>query len=197
MTTFGAGLLELAKATALLALPIVVYRGVSSLLHHLVDDEIHQVPIVTSLSRLAGFLAAGLVLAGGLGEQAFRLSEIFTPDSAWDIPTGEFLLKQGNLWSYDLPAITHWALSGDQPAALLAATLAVLSAGGALLLAPQMFARRRHRLQALAVAGVTMVLTAWQLVYLITLALWLIHRANFWSLALIALYIQYRRSRHG
>lgn len=196
MTSFGSTLLEVASATVLLSLPILVYRGVSNLLHHAAAPEVHQVPIIAILSRLSGFLWAGLALAGGLGEQAFRLSEIFLPDSVWAIPAGTFLLRQGNLWSYDMVDIVRWSLTGDDPTPAVVALAMIASAAGAAMLSLRLFRRPQHRVQALALSMVTVVMFAWQSVYLVALAMWLIHRANFWSLAIIALYIQYRRSRH-
>lgn len=197
MTTFGSAVLGVASTTALLALPILVYRGVSNLLRHAVAPEVHQVPIIAILSRLAGVLWAGLALAGGLDERAFRLSEIFTPESIWETPTGFFLANQGNLWSYDMAEIGHWALTGGEPAAAAAVVVMMLAGVGAVVLSLRMFSRHQHRIQALSIALLTIVLFAWQVVYLVTLTMWLFHRANFWSLAIIALYIQYRRSRHA
>lgn len=195
-TTFGSALLEVASAAGLLALPIVVYRAVSNLLHHGAASEIYQVPIIAILSRTAGFLWAGLVLAGGLGERAFRLSEIFIPQSMWEIPVTEFLVREGNLWSYPMVEVMTWALSGGEPLAAVAAVVMVASAVGAAVLSIRMFSRPQYRVQALFISVMTVLLFAWQTVYLVALALWLVHRANFWSLAIIALYIQYRRSRH-
>lgn len=196
MTTFGSTVLEVASAAGLLALPILVYRAVTNLVHHAASPEVYQVPIITILSRLAGILWAGLALTGGLGERAFRLSEIFIPQSMWEIPVTEFLISRGNLWSYPMGDILAWATTGDQPWALASVAVMGFAAVGAVVLCSRMFSRPHHRFQALLICSMTMVLFAWQSVYLVTLALWLIHRANFWSLAIIALYIQYRRSRH-
>lgn len=195
MTTFGEAVLEVASGAALLALPVVVYRAVSNLLHHAASPEVHQVPIIAILSRLAGLLWAGLALTGGLGERAFRLSEIFIPESMWEIPVSKFLYREGNLWSYPMMDIIAWALGGDEPVALAALVVLVLSALCAVLFSLRLFTKPNHRVQALLISVATMVLFAWQAVYLLALALWLVHRANFWSLAIIAMYIQFRRSR--
>jgi len=191
----GSAVVEFASAAGLLVLPILIYRGVTKLLHAVVDEEVYQVPVIFILSRLAGFVWALLWLAGGLGERAFRLSELFTPESVWNIPAHVFLEREGNLFAYDFGAIGRWIASGESRMAGAAAVAALLALAAAQFLSLKMFKRPRRRLSAQSVIIVTTVVTAWQAVYLITLPLWLIQRANFWSLALMAFYLQYRRNR--
>jgi len=194
MSSLSSTAIEFSSAVELLALPVIVYRGVTKLLHGFVYEEVYHVPVIFLLSRLVGFTWAVLWMGGYLGERAFRLSEIFTPESIWNIPARTFLTREGNLFSYDVDVIWRWILSGDSMPATIAAGLAVLTIVGTAMLCFGMFDARRIRVAALLLSGITTVMIAGQTVYLITLALWLTHRVNFWSLILIALFIQYRRT---
>jgi hypothetical protein len=186
--------IEFFSAAILLSLPLLIYRSVYRLLHSVIDEEIYQVPILFILSRLVGFIWAVLALAGGLGERAFRLSEIFTPESIWNIPARTFLFREGNLFSNNLIEIGRWVVSGDSVLISIAGIVFVLAALLATILCLTMFRSDALRVTALAACITTTTMTAWQSVYLTTVTLWLIHRVNFWSLLLVALYIQYRRT---
>ncbi|MBX9634604.1 MAG: hypothetical protein K2X44_06450 [Magnetospirillum sp.] len=196
MNSLGGAALNVVSTAALIALPVIIYRLVSDLLHKLADEEIHQVPVITTLSRIIGFVSGGLALAGGLDERAFRLTEVFVPDSVWNIPIAGLVLDRGNIFAYDTIGIVLWLASGKSLTASIlgggATLLGLLSCGMCIFF----FKRRVQRVAALVLCAATMLLTAWQTVYLTALALWLINAANFWSLALIGLYFQYRRSRH-
>lgn len=189
-------LLHLLSAVLLLALPILVYRAVTSLMHHVASDEFYQIPILTTLPRLVGFTGGVLGLLGYLDDRAFRLTEIFVPDSVWNISIADFVLHQGNLFSYDTAAIIDWILSGESPWASGVAAVAAATVALSVILCLRMLPNPRQRALALVVCGATILLTAWQTVYLTTLALWLTHRFNFWSLALIGLFLQYLRERN-
>jgi len=196
MSELGSTAAGIASVVLLLSLPILIYRAAHNILHVLVPEEIFQVPIIFLLSRLIGFAWAALWMMGDLGERAFRLSEIFTQDSIWAIPVHAFLTQQGNLFSYDVGGILDWILGEETGLALTVAIAVIVAELAVAALCVTLFGHGRYRMSAILAATATTMITAWQTVYLTTLALWLVHRINFWSLLLIAIYIQYRKNHH-
>jgi hypothetical protein len=185
------------QTVIVVAIPFVASYGGEVLMHHIAHHEFSEVPILTTLARLQGLLAGGLLLHANLDDSYYDLEVLFIADSPWNLDLSHFLLERANLFAYDLlptlkllsglPSVTAFL-------ALLTFVLLPLLLGLICLRLWTLWDALRGLLSCLG----TTLWSAWLTIYLVCLTFWGLHLLNFWVLALAALYIQYRRSRsHG
>lgn len=189
-------LVNLAQVMVVISIPFVVSHGGELAIHVIAHREFTEIPILTTLARLQGLLAGGLLLYVNFDQSYFDLMGLFMPDGRWNLTWSQFLLERSNVFMYDwwpvlkllgrLPALMGWM------ALLVWGVLPVLL--GALCLR---YWPLRDALRGLLACGGTALWSTWLTIYLVCLIFWGLYLLNFWSLALAALYIQYRRHGHG
>jgi hypothetical protein len=184
------------QAALVLAIPFLVRHAGELLIKKLVQEEFSQVPILTILARIQGLMMGGLLMWRDLDSRYFSLEHLFLPDSPWNITLSQFLLVRSNAFAYDpapVIALLHEGPSGGSILALLGVVvLPLLMAILCLRFWKHLDAVRGM----LACTGIS-VWTTWYTVYLLCLAFWSLYLLNFWALALVGVYIQYRQSRSG
>jgi len=184
------------QAMVVITIPFVVSQIGNLLLHKVAHQEFFQVPILTTLARLQGMLLGLLLMRVGLSGNYFDLEHMFLLDGPWNLTLSQFLLERANIFVYDsLPLVR---LLGDVPSnegllavlvmVVLPLLIVVLSLG---------FWELREALHALVASAGIALWAGWFTIYLVCVAFWSFHLLNFWSLILLALYIQYRRHGRG
>ena len=178
-----------------IGIPFVVSHGGEHLIHALAHHEFSEVPILTTLSRLQGLLAGGLLLYVNFDSSYFDLQGLFLPEGHWNLTWTQFLLERSNVFKYEwfpvmrllitLPESQGWT-------ALLAWVILPLLLGALCL----RYWPLREALLSLATCAGVALWSAWLTIYLVCLLFWGLFLLNFWSLALAAFYIQYRRHGH-
>lgn len=190
-------LLSIAFQTAVvIAIPFIATHIGEMLLHKVVQDEFFQVPILTILARLQGILAGLLLMRLDLHSSYFDLERLFLVEGPWNLTLSQFLLERANVFAYDsLPVMR---LLGEVPSTrgLLAVLVVVILPLLMVILNLRFWDLREALRSLLASAGIAL-WTGWLTVYLVCTVFWSLYLLNFWSLGLVALYIQYRKSQGG
>lgn len=174
-------------------LPFLVAKLAAGVQHLVANKEFTAVPILGTLSRVAGVASGGLLLYSNLDISYFDLETLFVPESRWNHGFSEFMLDRGNIFAYELGPLAVALGSGPPAGLVLASVLAVVSSGAAAASCFRLWSGR-DSWRAVLACGATMAWTSWATVYLSCLTFWLLFKLNFWALALFALYYQYRRS---
>ena len=187
----------IAQAVLVVSIPTLVANGGEWVTHVIANHEFHAIPILTTLARLQGLLAGGLLLHATFDETYYDLQALFVPASRWNLTMSQFLLERANLFAYD-------------PEPLLAVLRAQPTSGRGLLVGlvvvviPILLVTICLRVWKFwdALRGIvaclgTAMWSAWITIYLVCLFFWGLYLLNYWSLALLAAYIQYQRSRGG
>jgi hypothetical protein len=189
-------LVVLLQITVVIGIPFVVSHGGELAIHLAAHHEFAEIPILTTLARLQGLLTGGLLLYVNFDESYFDLQGLFMHDGRWNLTWSQFLLQRSNVFTYqwlpllrllsDLPARSGW----------LALLVCVILPAMLIALCLRYWPLRDALRGLLACAG-TALWSAWLTIYLVCLIFWGLFLLNFWSLALAALYIQYRRHGHS
>lgn len=186
--------LAVIQVIVVMIIPLTLNRTVRILLQKSTHKEFFQIPILTTLARLQGILAGSTLILLDFDKQYFDIEQMFMPNGPWNLTISQFLLERANVFSYDprsmLVLLTeihsdNW-LIGILAAIILPFTLLTLSF---------VFWERNKALQALPAIIGTALWTGWLTVYLVSATFWALHLLNFWSLILLALYIQYRGNK--
>ncbi|MBF0333725.1 MAG: hypothetical protein HQL40_08780, partial [Alphaproteobacteria bacterium] len=90
----------LAKVGGAMLVPMAVTALAKMLIHAVEPPKFNQVPFVTMTARLAGVLAAALLLYANLDARDFDLELLFVPDSPWNLSLGRFLTERAMLFNY-------------------------------------------------------------------------------------------------
>lgn len=147
-----------------------------------------------TLARLQGVVLGGLLLYLDTDERFFDLESLFAADSLWAVDLTGFLLQRANLFSYDPRVVLHAIQDLASPTGLLALLVLVVLPPLLVLLCVRLW-RRWDALRAVFACAAISLWSAWLTIYLVCLLLWGLHLLNVWALALLALYLQYRRAR--
>jgi hypothetical protein len=182
------------QVAIVIAVPFVVNHIGGMLLRKVVHQEFFEVPILTTLARLQGVLAGLLLMRMDLDSSYFDLERLFLADGPWNITLSQFLLERANVFGYD--SLPLMRLLDEVPNTEgLVATLVVLVLPLLLVILSLRFWELRDALRAvIASAGVALWM-GWFTVYLICVVFWGLYLLNFWTLGLMVLYIQYRKSQ--
>jgi len=89
------------QAAIVISIPVLVANGGEALMHVIAHHEFHAIPILTTLARLQGLLAGGLLLHASFDESYYDLQALFVPASRWNLSMSQFLLERANLFAYD------------------------------------------------------------------------------------------------
>ena len=185
------------KFVTVLLLPVVVTAVAERIAHAVASDDFKTVPILQHLSKLHGLVIGGALIYTNFSGRYFDLEKLFLTDSPWSISFRAFITERSNVFSYSLEPIlsglAHPNVHPELAAVCIAAfLLPVICAAFAFKLWPAPIAWR-----ALAACAIQSLLTVWATVYLVALTFWGLYLLNFWALALIAAYYQYRRYHTG
>ena len=166
-------------------------------MHLIAHHEFHAIPILTTLARLQGLLFSGLLLHASFDESYYDLQALFVPTSRWNLSTNQFLLERANLFAYDpMPLLSLLREDPLSLRALLVALVVVIIPTILVLLCLRVWKFWDAVRGIIACAG-TALWSAWITIYMVCLAFWGLYLLNYWSLALLALYIQYQRGKGG
>lgn len=188
--------LAIVQFIIVMIIPFSLNRIVQLLLHK-TCDEFFQVPILNTLARLQGILAGTTLVLLDFDKQYFDIEQIFMPDGPWNITLFQFLFERANAFSYDprpMMSLLIQIYSSDSNVWLMA-NLAVIGLPLALLILNFFFWKWETAIQTLPVIIGIALWSGWLTVYLISATFWALHLLNFWSLVLLALYLQYRGSK--
>jgi hypothetical protein len=197
----GSGMLDLLsviiQATIVISIPTFVANGGEWLMHLIAHHEFHAIPILTTLSRLQGLLAGGLLLHATFDESYYDLQALFVPASRWNLSMNQFLLERANLFAYDPEPLLN--LLRDDPTSVrgLLVALVVVVIPTLLVLVCLRVWKFWDALRGIIACAGTALWSAWITVYMVCLFFWGLYLLNYWSLALLAVYIQYQRSQGG
>lgn len=185
------------QAIIVISIPTLVANGGETLMHLIAHHEFHAIPILTTLARLQGLLAGGLILHASFDESYYDLQALFVKDSRWNLNITQFLSERANLFSYDptplLDLLREDPISGR---GLLIALVVVIIPTILVLICLKVWKFWPALRGIIACAG-TALWSAWITIYLVCLVFWGLNLLSYWSLALLAVYIQYQRSRGG
>ncbi|MBF0094679.1 MAG: hypothetical protein HQL33_05650 [Alphaproteobacteria bacterium] len=135
-----------------------------------------------------------LVLHASFDPGHYSLEELFLPSSPWNVSFGQFLFEHANPFMFSLfPAASGPHDTPVWRTVLLASVVVLLAV--IILLAFRIWPHR-PALRAIGTCAGIAALTAWLVVYLVSLTLWSLHVLNFWAFALLGFYYHYRTSRH-
>ncbi|CAK0744614.1 conserved membrane hypothetical protein [Gammaproteobacteria bacterium] len=185
------------QAAIVISIPVLVANGGEALMNVIAHHEFHAIPILTTLARLQGLLAGGLLLHASFDESYYDLQALFVPASKWNLSMNQFLLERANLLAYDPEPLLN--LLREQPLSgrgLLIALVVVVIPTILVLLCLRVW-KFWNALRGIVACAGTALWSAWITVYLVCLVFWGLYLLNYWSLALFAGYIQYQRSRGG
>ena len=190
-------LLNLLKVLAVLLFPIAIAAVSERFVLLVADKEFKTVPILMHLAKLHGLLVGAALIYTNFSGRYFDLERLFMTDSPWNISFAEFLLERGNVFTY---AVTPFVDLLADPSA----NLEILAFGIALVTVPAICVGIALRVwpppiawRAIVACGIMAVTTVWMTVYLVALTFWGLYLLNFWALAIIAAYYQYRRYHNG
>jgi hypothetical protein len=184
------------QAAIVIAIPFIVSHIGKMLLQKVVYHEFFQVPILKTLAHLQGVLAGLLLMRLELDRSYFDLERMFLKDGPWNINISEFLLGRANVFVYDSFPVMR--LLGEVPSSegLLAVLIVVILPLLILILSMRFWDMSEAIRALLASAGIAL-WTGWFTVYLVCTVFWTLYLLNFWTLGLMVLYIQYRKSLQG
>jgi hypothetical protein len=186
-------LLAAIQVIIVIMIPFTLNRIVQLILYK-TCNELSQIPILNTLARLQGILAGSMLVFLDFDKQYFDIEQVFLLDGPWNITLFQFLFERANVFSYDpIPMIT--LLTSIHDNGWLMANLAVIGLPLALLILNFTLWDMDKAIHALpAIIGVAL-WSGWLTVYLISAVFWALHLMNFWSLVLLALYLQYRGNK--
>lgn len=186
-------LLSLLSALVAAGLPIVAIAALWGMVHTLAPHDFDQVPILRRLAVIAGFLVAVTLILAGPTATSFDEGRLLAVGGPWDLSLGDFLTQRVGAISLAPDLIKarvdaeDWMRVGPALAGLL---LVIVASGMSF-----RYWRDRRALR----ASFAVVLAAFGMAfigfYAAEAALWLMHKMNFWSLAILALLYQHRRHR--
>ncbi|MBF0306440.1 MAG: hypothetical protein HQL41_12415 [Alphaproteobacteria bacterium] len=186
----------LAKVGGAVLVPMAVTALAKMLIHAIEPPKFNQVPFVTMTARLAGVLAAALLLYANLDARDFDLELLFVPDSPWNLSLGRFLTERAMLFNYGWGEVLDTLSQPSTPFAVLLAAAGLFALPLAASVPIGRLWSGTDALRAVAASTGILIWSAWMTVYLICLLFWALHELNFWALALLVVYLQYRRYGH-
>jgi hypothetical protein len=189
--------LDFLKIAAIVGLPFLAANLGNAIMHAIAAKDFGAVPILTTLSRLAGVLIAGLLLYANLDRSYFDLEMLFIPESRWNIGFIQFMAERANVFSYDLgPLLGLFAASEHRIELYALALVFALLTLGTILFCFRYWSGR-EAIRAAAACGGAVVWAAWLTVYLVCLVFWALYHLNYWALLLMVFFVQYRRWHHN
>lgn len=193
-------LVDTLRLVSLFVIPALVYHFVSSIERWIENKEFRAIPALTILPKLAGSLLAIGLLYTNLGLAYFDLEILFTENSPWNLGYEYFLAERGNLFAYSFQPFVLALTPGPADGALLGRPIFLGVLAYLLLMAlcsviSFWLWSFVNAVRAVICCGIIALLTAWMTIYFVALLFWSLYVLNFWVLAIIALFYQYRRQR--
>jgi hypothetical protein len=186
-------LLSLLSAVVAAGLPIVLIAALWGVVRTLAPHDFEQVPILRRLAVIAGVLLATTLVLAGPTAISFEQGRLLAVGGAWDVSLSDFLTRRIGAIETAPDLIKtrvdneEWARVGPALAGLI---LVIVASGLSF-----RYWRDRRALR----ASFAVVLAAFGMAfigfYAAEAALWLMHKMNFWSLAILAILYQHRRHR--
>lgn len=186
--------LAVVQVVIVMVLPLVLNRTMRLLLQRSTHAEFFQVPILITLARLQGILAGFTLVLLDFDRQYFDVEQMFMPDGPWNLTLAQFLLERANVFSYDPRPMLFLLTEIHSDNWLMGVFAAVVLPFILLILSFVFWGRNRAFHVLLTIVGIAL-WTGWLTVYLVSALFWALHLLSFWSLVLLALYIQYRGSK--
>lgn len=186
----------LARVGVAVLVPMAVTALAKTLIHAIQPAKFNQVPFVPMTARLAGVLAAALLLYANLEARHFDLELLFVPDSPWNLSLGRFLAERAMLFDYGWGAVLDTLAQPSTPFVVLLAAAGLFALPLAASVPIGRLWQGTDALRAIAASAGILVWSAWITVYLVCLLFWSLYELNFWALALLVVYLQYRRYNH-
>jgi len=186
-------LLSLLSALVAAGLPIVAIAALWGIVHTLAPHDFDHVPILRRLAVIGGFLLAVTLVLAGPTATSFDEGRLLAVGGPWDLSLGDFLTRRVGAIGLAPDMIKARIDAGDwvRVAPALAGLLLIVAASG--------MAFRYWRDRRALRASFAVVLAAFGMAfigfYAAEAALWLMHKMNFWSLAILAMLYQHRRHR--
>lgn len=192
--------LDVLRVFSLVLIPALVYHLASSIEHWIENKEFRAIPALTILPKIAGTLLAVGLLYTNLGLASFDLEVLFTENSPWKLDFAFFLTERGNLFAYSFRPALLAVMPDPAAGPLLSRPLFVGVIVYLVIMATCTTIcfwlwKFTDAVRAILCCGIILLLTAWMTIYFVTLLFWALYMLNFWVLAVIALYYQYRRQR--
>jgi len=186
-------LLSLLSALVAAGLPIVLIAALWGVVRTLAPHDFEQVPILRRLAVIAGFLLATTLVLAGPTAVSFDQGRLLAIGGPWDVSLGDFLT--GRIGAIDAaPDLIKARIDSEDWARVgpaLAGLLLVIGASGLSF----RYWRDRRALRASFAVALAAFGMAFIGFYAVEAALWLMHKMNFWSLAILAMLYQHRRHR--
>lgn len=190
-------LLGLLKFLVVMLLPVAVAVVADRFVQLAAEHEFKTVPILQHLSKLHGIAIGGVLIYTNFSGRYFDLERLFMTDSPWSIPFTEFVTVRSNMFAYALAPFFERLAQPDANPEILAAAIALAVLPAACIAVAFRLWPASTAWRAIFACGVRAIATAWMTVYLVALTFWGLYLLNFWALAFIAAYYQYRRYHTG
>ncbi len=188
-------LVAMLTAVAAVGIAVIATALLWGAVGRLAPHDYHDVPMVQRLAVIAGLLFAIGVVLGGPTARAYAEARLFAIGGPWDLAFGEFLLQRIVVPFGVAGEIARKAAGGQWRIIYPAATGLVLAAVSTFLA----FRFWRGAMASRAALG-TLILAFGVAViafYVAETTLWLVHKLNFWALAVLTVLYQRHRNAQG
>lgn len=182
-------------AVAAVGIPVIATALLWGAVGRLAPDDYHDVPMVQRLAVIAGLLFAVGVVLGGPTASSYAESRMFEIGGPWDLAFGEFLLRR-IVAPFQIAGEIAWKVADGQWRIIYpAATGLVLAVASAFLAFRFWRGARASR----AAVGTLILAFGVAIIafYVAETTLWLVHKLNFWSLAVLTVLYQRHRNAQG
>jgi len=192
--------LDALRVFSLFLIPALIYHLASAIENWIENKEFRAIPALNILPKVAGTMLAAGLLYTNLGTVYFDLETLFTENSPWKLDFDYFLTERGNLFAYSFQPIVLALMPEPAGGSLLSRPLFLGAVAYLLIMAICSTIcfwlwKFTGALRAVLCCGIMVLLTAWMTIYFVALFFWALYVLNFWVLAVIALFYQYRRQR--
>lgn len=180
-------------AVAAVGIPVIATALLWGAVGRLAPDDYHDVPMVQRLAVFAGLLFAVGIVLGGPTARSYAESRLFALGGPWDLALGEFLVQRIVVPLQITRDIARQVADGQWRVIYPAATGLVLAVASAFLA----FRFWRGTLATRAALGTLILAFGIAVIafYVAEATLWLVHKLNFWALAVLT--VLYQRHRNA
>lgn len=187
-------LVALLGAAAAVSIPVIATAFLWGIVGRVAPHDYHDVPMLQRLAVIAGVLIAIGVVLGGPTARSYAEARLFDVGGPWDLTLADFLIQR------ILVPIKILREFGRQIADDQWRTIYPFVSGLALATASVGLAFRYWRGGAARAALGTLILAVGISMigfYVAEATLWLVHKLNFWALAVLTVLYQRRRNAAG
>ncbi|MBI3451894.1 MAG: hypothetical protein HY057_03510 [Rhodospirillales bacterium] len=192
-----ATVLLIAKVLVVLAIPIVLAQSGLGLLNRLARKEYFEIPALGNLSALFGVFFGLALIYANYDVRYYDFSELFLPESAWNISLWRFLAERANPFNYGVVPVFGRLFSDKAgPVFMLLAFFSALLLGLIGFVSHRVW--RSDRPQVYRSLLCSLGIGAWVTyltIYIVSLVFWLLYLLNFWTFLVLAGTFQLYRSQ--